>query len=235
MRRTSRGYLLLALAVVSISTCAAKEVFVRPSITETSLEFLNGEEVALGTTRYEVQIPRPDIPEQPAVIEVSAQLVEAWERVLVITRKGYFEGGFTQVEVYDYNGNRLGAGQPFSGKIIALKKVNRLVLAGMSADYGDDVSEFLNPNGHSIRRVRHANYAFEFGWTEDETIFWSFGATFADPQPPGERGSPATDVVIFDIDGNKLEEFSTTEQGPIRIEIGDRVIDLNLPEPRIPG
>lgn len=210
--------------LVNISTILAGDL--APEIKDGKVVFQSGTFIKFGEKRL-FEDPEEALEKGlPVIVSSKPIIVHEWQRVLLVTKQQYFEGGNTVLRIFNFDGDTVSPIMTFWGDITLLKTQKRMLLG---PDLGDKSKTFIvDINGSMLARIDHKNYLYRFDTSEDEKIFWAISFKMKDR-------IPFSVLDVYEFNGVSLFKKEFRKAINYIYDHEGVKYPIQIPEPDIPG
>lgn len=199
-----------------------------PELFEDHVKFSNG--INLYYESHRVLFANPELARAkrlPVSISEKPIVIKEWEQVVVLKTNHYYEGGTTELILYDYSGESIFPSLEITGEVYFLRTQHRILMVEVSAHYKTDNSFILSNTGRLLAKIYHGEI-FDVGISFDENVIWFYSSVVVD-------GSPMTKVSVFDVEGKAIKDITVKEAGLVKFEYLNKTYSLDIGPPDFPG
>lgn len=108
---------------------------------------------------------------EPIYYKEQVIVVEQWQRVIISKYMNFFEGGKSQLTVYDFAGHELNKSQLFRGTVL-ISETNKRIFIGQKDKYYLLTKSFLlDQDGKLVKTVEHDKLIHEYRMSKDGLLF----------------------------------------------------------------
>ena len=211
---------ILVLAFSCILPVSADET---PQIKAGKISFLGGKNLAY-KSYYRVHKKAVDAyrRSEPIYYREQVILVKGWKRVIVSKYMNFFEGGRSQLTVYDYQGIQLNDPFRFRGQVLISEDNERILLGQKDSYYILKKSFLLDKNGALLATIEHGRAGL-FGLTDDGKLFWILLRT--EVKQLSKQG-----LLIINAAGKIVKKLDTNRGNNIRFDHNNISYEISLVE-----
>ncbi len=211
-------FVILVLAFSCIPPASADET---PQIKAGKISFLGGKSLAY-KSYYRVHKKAIDAyrRSEPIYYREQVTLVKGWKRVIVSKYMNFFEGGRSQVTVYDYQGIQLNDPFHFRGQVLISENNERILLGQKDNYYILKKSFLLDKNGALLTTIEHSRASL-FGLTDDGKLFWALLRTEA--KKPSKQ-----ELLVINAAGKIVKKLDTNRDNSVRFDHNNINYEISL-------
>ncbi len=218
--KSKTSIFLLALLLLLFSQYAYSQM---PEIKQDQVVFLGGKILRFEAENSSERVHIVDDKYEEPV------LIEEWKRLVLVKHKILNEDISKQIVVYDYNGEELSRSPFFFGKVVFLRKLNRIMLFQTSAHYMVNKSFLLDSNGKLVKELTQGQNVFDFSFSKDERLLWLLSDHIK------EDGRLFVRVQIFDSNGISIKNITSYKEQTINVNYSGKKYGIFTPQPKVPG
>jgi hypothetical protein len=151
---------------------------------------------------------------EPIYYKEQVIVVDHWQRVIVSKYMNFFEGGKSQITVYDFSGSELNKSQLFRGKVLISETGKRIFIGQKDKYYLLTKSFLLDQDGKLHKTITHEKLISDYRMTKDGLLFLII-------KRPNINEKKAQ-VTVIDTGGIVIKQFSVEDDSNIVFEYIDK-------------
>lgn len=191
----------------------------KPRIICNDIIFSNNKRITIRLSEYE---------EGKCQLVNYANIIDKWERVIVVYDNKLYEGVSKKIEIYNFSGEKIKTSKAVTGKIFYLVKQKVILIGQISSHYLVKRSYLLNSNGEILKVIQQSGNVYEINKSNDGNIFWMVSNHIKDYKPYSL-------LKIYDYKGSLLRKSEIYGAKDFSIKYQNTNYVIHIKKPSIPG
>jgi len=171
------------------------------------------------------------------------EIINDWNRVVVIRKKYLNEGYDVELILYNFNGELISTTTHFGNfEVLLFFQSKKLVMIQKSQTYQLNKSFIYDLEGNLIDSIQHNFNVVKTGKSNNEQYFWVMSRKSRETKENEEPTNPFFPGIvnfhyleIFNFGKGFIDGIEVYEFGNVEVNIGDIILYIDVPKPEMPG